>query len=213
MAAGVLQIYRLLYRYFGPQHWWPAETPFEVSVGAILTQNTSWVNVEKAIRRLREYRLLTPRRMFAVSDKKLAAVIRPAGCYAVKARRLRHFLAFLGPDCGTGLRALAAVTTSTLRRQLLNVNGIGPETADSILLFALNKPLFVVDGYTRRIFARHDLIAVDAAYDRIQAFCMRGLPREAKLFNEYHALLVRLGKDYCRKRNPGCARCPLKGIM
>ena len=210
MAVGPGRIYRRLYRHYGPQGWWPAETPFAVCVGAILTQNTAWANVEKAIRRLREERLLDPARMSRVSRTRLASLIRPAGSYAVKARRLQNFLAFAGPHCGTGLRPFAKENTPRLRRRLLAVNGIGPETADSILLYALNRPVFVVDAYTRRILSRHNLIAADADYFRIQKFCMRGLRRDAHLFNEYHALLVRLGKDYCRKREPQCALCPLR---
>lgn len=212
MATRVLRMYRLLYRHFGPQRWWPARTPFEVSVGAILTQNTSWANVEKSLRCLRQRRLLDPRRMAAVSSGKLAALIRSCGYYRVKARRLKHFLAFLGPDCGTGLRALAGQRAPAVRRNLLSVNGIGPETADVILLYALNKPVFVVDAYARRIFSRHGVVPADAPYELIREVCMRGLPRAVKLFNEYHALLVRLGKEHCRKHNPRCERCPLRRI-
>jgi endonuclease-3 related protein len=203
-------IYKKLYRRFGPQHWWPAEEPFEVIVGAILTQNTSWLNVEKAIGNLKENHLLKPAALFSLAPKKLASFIKPAGYFNIKANRLKEFLGYLFSHYGGNLRKMAATETVRLRQELLSVRGIGPETADSILLYALNKPIFVVDAYTRRILLRHHLIREDATYQNIQDLFMRQLPLDVKLFNEYHALLVKLGKEVCLKNKPKCKICPLR---
>lgn len=203
-------IYKKLYAYFGPQHWWPANSPFEVAVGAILTQNTSWQNVEKAIDNLKKHKLLDPHRLYRLSHKKLASFILPAGYYNIKARRLKNFLNFLFRSYQGELKKMSLKDTQTLRQELMSVNGIGPETADSILLYALDRPVFVVDAYTKRILLRHRLIEKDAAYDRIQNFFMKNLKNDVRLFNEYHALLVKLGKEFCLKSNPRCELCPLK---
>jgi len=203
-------IYKKLYGYFGPQHWWPAETPFEVMVGAVLTQNTSWGNVEKAIVNLKKNKLLELRRMHKLSRQRLASLIRPAGYYNIKALRLKNFLDFLSGFSGGDFKKVAAQNTQGLRRQLLAVNGIGPETADSILLYALNKPAFVVDAYTKRILFRHGLVKEGDDYDAVQKIFIQNLQKNVKLFNEYHALLVRLGKEFCLKRSPKCDTCPLK---
>jgi len=203
-------IYQKLYAYFGSQHWWPANTPFEVMVGAILTQNTNWTNVEKAIDNLKKNKLLTPHALYKISHKRLARLIRSAGYYNIKAKRLKEFLQFLFKVYQGSLKKMSQVDTLTLRKNLLSVNGIGPETADSMLLYALNKPMFVVDAYTRRILLRHHLIREVDAYERIQNLFMQNLKNDVKLFNEYHALLVRLGKDFCLKRKPKCEICPLK---
>jgi endonuclease III related protein len=204
------KIYKKLYNYFGPQHWWPAETPFEVMVGAILTQNTNWQNVEKAIRNLKKGRVLTPSRLHGISPERLAKFIKPSGYYNVKTRRLKELLNFIFSVYRGSLKKMAAGQKSELRRQLLSVKGIGQETADSILLYALSKPVFVVDAYTKRILSRHKLCKHDAGYEDTQNLFMQNLKNEVKLFNEYHALLVRLGKEFCLKRNPKCENCPLK---
>ena len=206
------KIYRKLYASFGPQHWWPAENSFEVIVGAILTQNTAWVNVEKAIANLRKAGMLDAHKLSLLPQKKLAALIRPAGFYNIKARRLKEFLNFFSACYQLDLKRMQRVPLSGLRRQLLSVHGIGAETADSILLYALAKPSFVVDSYTKRILGRHKLIQPDADYTQVQNLFTRELKKDSKLFNEFHALLVRLAKDFCLKNKPRCAICPLKKI-
>ena len=210
MRRKLFIFYEKLYRYFGPQKWWPAESPFEVMVGAILTQNTNWGNVEKAIRNLKAKKVLNAQKLNQLSGKKLALLIRPSGFYNLKSKRLKEFLRFLFSRYGGKIRKMAAADALSLRQALLAVKGIGRETADSILLYALNKPIFVVDAYTKRILSRHKLISEDATYDEVQSFFMRNLKNDAKLFNEYHALLVKLGKEFCLKRRPRCEECPLK---
>ncbi len=207
--APLANVYTELWRTWGPQHWWPGRTRFEVIVGAILTQNTAWSNVEKAIRCLRAARALTPRRLHAAPVDQVAEWIRPAGYFNVKARRLRAFTTLLHTQFNGQLTRLFALDTPSLRRVLLSVNGIGPETADSILLYAAKRPVFVVDAYTRRILARHGWIAPDADYDAIAQLFTSRLPADVALYNEYHALLVQLGKTYCRPK-PDCAHCPLR---
>lgn len=202
-------IYKKLYLFFGPQNWWPAETPFEVMVGAILTQNTNWRNVEKAINNLKKKKLLSAAKLANLSQRKLAALIMPAGYYNIKAKRLKAFLGFLFKNYQGSVKKMLAMDAVVLRSQLLAVNGIGPETADSMLLYALNKPVFVIDAYTKRIMARHRLLGQGAGYDQAQELFMRGLKPNVKLFNEYHALLVKLAKDFCLKNNPKCKICPL----
>lgn len=210
MRRKLFTFYEKLYRYFGPQKWWPAESPFEVVVGAILTQNTNWGNVEKAIRNLKAKKVLNAQKLNQLSGKKLALLIRPSGFYNLKSKRLKEFLKFFFSNYGGKIRKMAAADALSLRQALLAVKGIGRETADSILLYALNKPIFVVDAYTRRIFSRHKLIPEDATYDEIQSLFMRNLKNEVQLFNEYHALLVKLGKEFCLKRRPRCEECPVK---
>ena len=209
MRERLVRIYHLMFRAYGPQHWWPARTRFEVAVGAVLTQNTAWTNVEMAIQRLRAAGVLGPAALAALPRPRLAALIRPAGYYNIKAKRLQSLLRFLRRRCGLRLSRLFRDDPKDLRRELLAVNGIGPETADSILLYAGNIPIFVVDAYTRRILARHSLIRPDAGYDETQALFMAHLPHDAAVFNEYHALLVMVGKDYCRTV-PRCETCPLR---
>ncbi len=201
--------YRTLLERLGRQRWWPARTRFEVIVGAILTQNTSWKNVEKAIAALRRQRLLTPKALADAPLAHLEQAIRPAGYYRQKARRLKAFVSFLNQQYGGSLRRMFRTPTPTLRRQLLEVHGIGPETADSILLYAGNHPVFVVDAYTRRILSRHGLLDGRLRYDEIQQWFESHLPRSAPLFNEYHALLVEVGKRWCHPRQPDCPSCPL----
>jgi len=202
-------IYRRLYSFFGPQHWWPAGSPFEVMVGAILTQNTNWQNAEKAIENLKKHRLLNPRKLYRLPHKRLAAFIMPAGYYNIKARRLKNFLGFLFRSYKGKIKNISLEDKDELRSGLLSVNGIGPETADSILLYALDKPVFVVDAYTKRILLRHRIIEEDADYAQVQSLFMKNLKNSVRLFNEYHALLVRLGKEFCLKTRPRCAMCPL----
>jgi len=201
--------YNKLLKTFGPQHWWPGDTPFEVIVGAILTQNTAWTNVEKAIHNLKKAKLLTPGKLHDLSQDEIAKYIRPAGYFNIKAKRLKHFLNYLFDNYGGNLKKMFKKRTDAVRRELLSVNGIGPETADSILLYAGNHPVFVVDAYTKRIFSRHQVVKTDADYHNIQELFMKNLPHVVKMFNEYHALIVKAGKDFCRTRKPMCSRCPL----
>lgn len=206
-----LKIYKLLFDFFGPRYWWPAETPLEVIVGAILTQNTSWANVEKAITNLKKYDLLNARKLRQVNPLHLAKIIRSAGFYNLKTKRLKNFINFLFSDYKGKLSLMFKAKTGRLRRELLSINGLGPETVDSILLYAGGKSVFVVDAYTKRILSRHKLIAKESEYSQIQEYFMKSLPRNAKLFNEFHALLVQLGKDFCRKK-PMCLKCPLSTL-
>ena len=201
--------YNSLLTAFGPQHWWPGKTPFEVIVGAILTQNTSWANVEPAIENLRKARLLTPRAIEKTSPQKIETLIRSSGYFRQKARKLKAFCAFLRYEYGGSLKRMFAVPTAELRGKVLGVFGIGPETADSILLYAGGHPVFVVDAYTKRILARHGWTKEDAKYDYVRWIFERRFPGDAARFNEFHALLVQTGKRYCRPKEPACAECPL----
>ena len=207
----LLRVYRLLRRAHGHAGWWPATTAFEVCVGAILTQNTAWSNVEKALAVLRGRRLLSHSKLRRVPLPRLALLIRSSGVFRVKARRLRAFLDFLEAEYGGRARRMRKEEPLVLRRKLLAVHGIGPETADSIALYAAGQPLFVVDAYTRRIFTRLGVLKGSESYDEIQGVFMEALPREAALYNDYHAQVVRLAKDACRVR-PRCAVCPLTGV-
>lgn len=211
MQTLLMKIYCRLYEAYGSMHWWPGDTPFEVMVGAILTQNTSWRNVEKAIQNLKARRVLDVRGIHLLKTSQLASLIRSSGYYRIKADRLKSFVDFIIEEYGGSVKRMRRERLEVLRRKLLNVKGIGPETADSILLYGLRKPIFVVDAYTKRILSRHRIISDKATYEEIQKFCMNHLPRKEKLFNEYHALLVHLGKSLC-KRIPRCDRCPLKGV-
>jgi endonuclease III related protein len=205
-------MYRALFRAYGPQRWWPGDTPFEVMIGAVLTQNTAWGNVEKAIANLKRERMLTLTRLSRVPVKRLAGLIRPSGYFNIKARRLKHLLDFLRDRSSGSLVRLFSLDLEDLRRMLLGVNGIGPETADSILLYAGGKPFFVVDAYTKRIFSRHGLVDPDADYHEVQGLFMDNLPKDASFYNEYHALIVRVGKERCKKTRPLCKGCPLEKL-
>jgi endonuclease-3 related protein len=207
----LMRIYRKLYRTYGPRHWWPGETSFEVMVGAILTQNTSWRNVEKAIQRLKENGILNSEGIHRLKKSQLAPLIRSSGYYRIKADRLKSFVDFLFEEYGGDLRKMKQEGLAKLREKLLGVRGIGPETADSILLYGLQKPIFVVDAYTKRILSRHGIISEKASYEEVQRLFMEHVPSGEKLFNEYHALFVHLGKTVCTK-SPQCDICPLKGI-
>jgi endonuclease-3 related protein len=193
----LLKIYNSLYNYFGPLNWWPGDTPFEIMVGAILTQNTSWSNVEKAINNLKKENILEPRKLYRISREKLAQLIKPSGYYNIKARRLKNFINIFVNDFECSAEKMFSGDSGELRKKLLKVNGIGPETADSILLYAGEKPFFVVDAYTKRIFSRHKLISEDAPYYQIQDFFSQNLDRDVELFNEFHAQIVMLGKTIC----------------
>jgi endonuclease III related protein len=207
----LLEIYQQLLDRFGPQHWWPGESPFEVAIGAILTQNTSWTNVAKAIANLKAANSLDAFKLRDMDQEDLELLIRPAGYFRVKAKRLRNFIKWLCDNYGGDLKNLESVNTIRLREELLGISGIGPETADSILLYALNRPVFVVDTYTARVMVRHGLIGPDLDYQQLQDLFMSNLEPDPALFNEFHALLVMVGKDYC-KPHPKCPGCPLERL-
>jgi len=212
MKRKLAGIFKQLYSFFGPQYWWPADSAFEIMVGAILTQNTNWSNVEKALFTLKQRKLLSALKLYQLPQRQLAGLIKSAGYYNVKAARIKSFLKFFFDHYAAKIKLMAAQDLKTLRAQLLTVKGIGPETADSMLLYALKKPVFVVDTYTKRILSRHGLIKAETDYSLLQDIFMRNLKNDVKLFGEYHALLVKLGKDYCRKQNPKCEICPLWSI-
>ena len=203
-------IYDKLYRHFGPQSWWPGETPFEVIVGAILTQNTNWQNVSKAIANLKKAKVLSPKKLYSLPRSRLAQLIRPSGYFNIKAKRLKEFLNFLFKNYDGSLKKMFSRPLEDLRKEILSVKGIGPETADSILLYAGGFPVFVVDAYTKRIFSRQKLLSEDVEYHQVQELFTRSLKKDVQLYNEYHALIVRLGKDLCKKTKPKCEICPIK---
>ncbi len=213
LDSSLLKIYKKLYDCFGPQQWWPAETPFEVMVGAILTQNTNWSNVERAIANLKANNMLNPHRIYRCTHNRLAELIRPAGYFNIKAQRLKSFVEYFVKRYSANIDSMGKVPTRLLREELLEVRGIGPETADSILLYALQRPVFVVDAYTKRVLVRHRIIEdVKVTYDEVQRIFHDHLPEDVQLFNEYHALFVRLGKEYCKPK-PLCEGCPLSGML
>lgn len=201
-------VYSKLLRFYGPQKWWPADTSFEMIVGAILTQNTNWANVEKAINNIKTENLLTVSQLEQLELSKLAELIRPSGYFNIKAKRLKQFINFLSTEFNGDLEKMFSVPVKRLRSLLLEVNGIGPETADSILLYAGSYPVFVVDGYTTRIFLRLGLLETEHTYNRIQEYFMNNLPKDVDIYNEYHALIVKHAKEYCNKK-PLCKACPL----
>jgi len=209
ITATLNTIYSKLFAAFGPQEWWPGESPFEVIVGAILTQNTSWRNVERAIDNLKESDLLTPFAIHDIGESNLAELIRPSGYYNLKAKRLKVFVSHLMRNYDGDLDAMFMGAGNGLRDELLGLYGIGEESADAILLYAGNHPTFVVDAYTRRVLLRHRMIGDSASYEEIRSLFMKNLEHDAGRFNEYHALLVRVGKEYCRPREPLCRECPL----
>ncbi len=198
--------------HYGPQHWWPADEPFEVMVGAILTQSAAWGNVEKAIANLKAAGALSPAGIRRLPLAELAEIIHPCGYYNAKAHKLKSLALWLGENCGDDLGQLFAGGIGRLREQLLSIHGIGPETADSIILYAAGKPVFVIDAYTRRIVSRVGLAPADSSYRAYQALFTDNLPADVRLFNEYHALLVCLAKDVCRRRRPLCPECCLNEI-
>jgi endonuclease-3 related protein len=205
----LLKIYQKLYQSFGPQYWWPGETPFEIAVGAILTQNTNWGNVEKAINNLKNQDALSAKAINEMPGKKLSELIRPAGYFNIKAKRLISFINFLMNNYNGSMKRMKNDDIYSLRGKLLSVNGIGPETADSILLYALGKPIFVIDAYTKRVLSRHGIMEHDELYEKFQELFHSSLEKDVKLFNEYHALFVRAGKTFCKRKKPLCDECPL----
>jgi|UniRef100_A0A7V6DR06 endonuclease-3 related protein len=203
------ELYCKLYDAFGPQGWWPGETPFEVALGAILTQNTNWGNVSKVITGLKDEGILDPVALATMPEAELANRFRSAGYYNIKARRVKNFLDFFAGRFDNSMEKMAAEDWEPLREALLKLHGIGPETADSILLYALHKPTFVVDAYTFRVLSRHHLVTDPCSYEELRQFFMDRLPPEVPLYQEFHALLVRVGKDFCRPQ-PRCSGCPLE---
>jgi endonuclease-3 related protein len=213
MASVLKQAYERLLTAFGPQHWWPGDSPFEIMVGAVLVQNTAWRNVERAIANLRDAGVMEPRLLYALPPDELAQLIRPAGYYQVKARRLRNLLRLVVEEYDGSLERMFAADLATLREKLLAIHGIGRETADAILLYAGGFPSFVVDTYSHRVLARHGWIGYEADYDEIKDHFETALPADTALYNEYHALLVRVGKDFCRRGAPRCEACPLAEML
>lgn len=211
----LLAIYQSLHDHFGPQHWWPGDTTVEIVVGAVLTQNTNWSNVSKAIAHLKGAQLLSLKALVALPVEQLAEMIRPAGYYNLKAQRLKNLLTLLDEGVSEmgSLADFFSQDLTCLRQKLLAVKGVGPETADSILLYAAAKPIFVVDTYSYRFLSRHGLVAEETSYEEMQELFMTALPAEVGLYNEYHALLVCLGKEFCKKNNPRCDMCPLQGDL
>ena len=204
--ASVLAIYERLFRHYGSRDWWPGDTVFEVMVGAILTQNTAWTNVVKAIDNLKAANCLNAESINALSQDKLARLIRPSGYYNIKARRLQAYCRWYVEQ--GGFDSINTMSTDVMRETILGVYGVGPETADDIVLYAFNRPVFVIDAYTRRIFSRLGLVDGSKKYEELRQYFEGSLPAEPALFNEYHALIVIHGKDYCRKK-PLCGECPL----
>ena len=212
------QAYRLMHRAHGHLQWWPADSPFEICVGAILTQNTLWENVELAITNLKAARVLTPKKIHALTHSKLAQLIRPSGYFNIKAKRLRNFVDIVVEQHGASLKRFFKGDTATVRERLLAINGIGPETADSMLLYAGGHQSFVIDAYTKRIFERHDWCDANDGYDALQTLCTNSLSQKRgadKLdyWRDYHAQLVVIGSRYCKPRNPNCDDCPLKTLL
>jgi endonuclease-3 related protein len=206
----LITVYNHLYKYYGPQHWWPADTPFEVMVGAVLTQNTAWTNVEKAISNLKAADALSPEAIVAAEHDTLAGWLRPSGYFNIKATRLKNTCQWYLQQ--GGFEPLSKLDDPDLRHAVLSVNGVGPETADDILLYAFQRPVFVIDAYTRRIFSRLGLVEHDSGYETLRHHFERGLAKEAdrvKLFNEYHALIVMHAKEHCRVKQQ-CRGCPLR---
>ena len=200
--------YRLMNDHFGPTHWWPGDSPFEIAVGAILTQNTAWTNVERAISNLKTKELLAPDVILACRIERLHRALKPSGYFRVKTKRLRNFCRYLAKEHEGSMEKMAQRPLGELREQLLGVSGIGPETADDILLYACEKPIFVVDAYTRRILSRHGLAESTAKYEDLQSLFHRHLERDVHLFKEYHGLIVWTAKEFCKKK-PQCTGCPL----
>jgi endonuclease-3 related protein len=212
-SGDLMRYYEAMYGALGPMRWWPAKTPFEVIVGAILTQSTAWGNVEKAMDNLRAAKMLTPSAILNVRPSRLATLVRPSGYFRQKAKKLKSFVRFLRSTYGGSLKRMFRTPTPGLREQLLSVHGIGPETADSILLYAGNHPVFVVDAYTHRIFGRHGLISGEPDYEDVRARFEAALPPHPPMLNEFHALIVNTGKNWCRKGAPRCTDCPLRYLL
>lgn len=206
----IASIYRSLHKKYGPQGWWPGNSPLECILGAILTQNTSWANVEKAINNLKKLDLISVDKLNLVTAGELGQLIRPSGYYNQKAIKIKSFLEFLSTGYGGSLDKMFDEDLEVLRQKLLKIRGIGPETADCILLYAGNKPIFVIDAYTYRILSRHGIVPEETNYNEMQEIVMDSLKQDAEMFNNYHALLVKVGKEHCKKSNPKCAGCPIE---
>lgn len=206
------EVYQNLFDYFGPQNWWPGETPFEIIVGAVLTQNTNWGNVSKAINNLNDAGLLRFNSLKLLTVDEIASHIRPSGYYNLKAKRLRNLLDMIEEIYFGELDLFLEDSLDSARDNLLSVKGVGPETADSILLYACGLPTFVIDTYTHRVFSRHQLVDEETDYESLQDLFVSKLPQDVQLFNEYHALIVRVASTYCKKTNPLCEQCPLQGV-
>ena len=212
-SANLHDYYDALFSAYGPQGWWPGRTRFEVIAGAILVQNTSWANAALAIRNLRRGRLLTPAAIDRVAFARLARLVRPSGYFRQKAKKLKEFVRFLREEYQGSLTRMFRAPKTVLREQLLSVHGIGPETADAILLYAGEHPVFVVDAYARRMLERHGLTESGAGYEELRRLFENALPRDAALYNEFHALIVHAGKNFCRARNPRCGECALHALL
>ena len=211
ISEQLTEIYQLLFDRFGHQHWWPGQNQLEIITGAILTQNTNWANVEKAIVNLKSAGRLSPEKLYHLEVSQLAELIRPAGYYNIKTKRLKNFINWLFDNYDGKLSNLEGVDTNQLRAELLAIKGVGYETADSILLYALERPIFVVDAYTARIAFRHQLLEPDADYEQLRELFQSNLSEDVQLFNEYHALLVKVGKEFCRPK-ARCSGCPLEKL-
>jgi endonuclease-3 related protein len=209
----LMGMYEVMLAELGPSKWWPGETPFEIAIGAILTQNTNWKNVEKALDNLKDAGVLEAEALYELSVPRLAELIRPAGYYNVKAKRIHNLLQFLKDEAEFDMLSLKGRELSELRPQVLSINGIGPETGDCILLYALDFPTFVVDAYTARLMGRHGLAWEDIDYHGLQSIFMDALPEDVALYNEYHALIVRVGANWCRKKAGLCDTCPLQPFL
>jgi len=210
-ANNLLQMYQMLKARFGFLNWWPGDTPLEIALGAILTQSTSWKNVEKAIANLKKGNLLSVEALSGVEPSYLAELIRPSLYYNQKAKKIKGFISYLANKYDSDLEKMKVVSTAVLRLELLDLWGIGQETADSIILYALDKPIFVIDAYTRRILSRHGIASVDdKPYAVLQHFFQDNIPQEVELYKDFHAQIVEVGKNYCRRQRPLCAACPLK---
>lgn len=205
------EIYQNLFDHFGPQHWWPGDSPFEICLGAILTQNTNWQNVEKAMANLKQAQVLNYQSLLQAKDKDIARWIQPSGYFNVKTKRLRAFLTAID-ERYQDFSNLQLLDGLSLREFLLSITGIGPETADSMVLYAFGHATFVIDAYTKRFLVRHRLMDAEADYYRMKDYFESHLESDASLYNEYHALIVMLGKHYCKKSKPDCEACPLKEI-
>jgi len=206
------EVYQNLFDHFGPQNWWPGETPFEIIVGAVLTQNTNWGNVSKAINNLKDAGVLSFSSLKLLTVDEIASYIRPSGYYNLKAKRLRNLLDMIEEVYFGELDLFLKDSLESGRDNLLSVKGVGPETADSILLYACGLPTFVIDTYTHRVFSRHQLVDEETDYESMQDLFVSQLPQDVQLFNEYHALIVRVASKYCKKKNPLCEQCPLQGV-
>jgi endonuclease-3 related protein len=208
----LMAMHRTMLKHFGPLHWWPGKTQFEMIVGAILTQNTAWKNVVKALENIKAANALSPRALHEMPPARLAQMIRPSGYFNIKAKRLKSFLSFLHDNYSGSLKEMFHEKPETLRKELLDVNGVGPETGDSILLYAGRIPTFVVDAYTKRIFSRHGLLTGKEKYQEVKEFFEKNLPCDTQLYNEYHAQIVNIGKLFCR-RIARCEICPLNKYL